>query len=68
MEGVKYVLLVDVGLSHCHNDYKPSSLEECPLISEVSSTRYNIKLSGGHASENCVIVSEVISLFRPSNT
>lgn len=36
MSGVKYVLLIDVGLSHCPNDYKPSTLKECPLISEVS--------------------------------
>ena len=32
---MKYVLLIDVGLSHCPNDYKPSTLEECPPISEV---------------------------------
>ncbi|XP_065920404.1 cystatin-like [Dysidea avara] len=30
--GVKYTLLLEVGLSHCHNDYKPSTLEECPLV------------------------------------
>lgn len=47
MEGKKYVLLIDIGLSHCHNDYKPSTLEECPLTSEVSSTPCNIKVSGG---------------------
>ena len=35
MSGLKYVLLIEVGLSKCPNDYKPSTLEECPLTSEV---------------------------------
>lgn len=42
VSGLKYVLLIDIGLSKCPNDYKPSTLEECPLISEAKQYQVTI--------------------------